>query len=516
MCHMESIFLLDERARANLFHHILHSFASSTTSYICLWSYLQPSNCLLFMDGLYHEENIQPGFSSPARSLFDQYRQSIFTVNGRVPGLAFKNSLPYIEIKEVDLLSRASIESQLQFYQEARIKTAIFMGCKTGEIEIGMSNGTRVNMGEEMKKWFVEDLSGQPLLREVPLLPISQTRPSSSSSSMRSAPSMDSTECSPFLYTTSTPNTSYPQEAPIEQALGPFISTTTTTSPHSQAIQALSQIRGTNQFLTIESEDAAMTKAILAVISSPSSSSSSSSHRSAFRNYRSVLAPSSSTTTQLTTKLQKQNMLKRSIKFFRSLSLVMQNQEQGSRPPSSQLHHMISERRRREKLNESFQALRSLLPPGSKKDKSSVLTSTMEYVSCLKAQVAELARRNQLLEAQFFPAKEGDHREVINGYSNVRLDVQVTNIAESTSEDRLVDLRVIVRGECDLLDFVIRILDFLKLVKNVSLMSAEAETRIVESSPIKRVILKLKIEGSDWDEPAFQEAIRRVVADLAQ
>jgi hypothetical protein len=35
-------------------------------------------------------------------------------------------------------------------------------------------------------------------------------------------------------------------------------------------------------------------------------------------------------------------------------------------PTSSQLNHMISERRRRERLNESFEALRGLLPPGSK------------------------------------------------------------------------------------------------------------------------------------------------------
>jgi hypothetical protein len=33
---------------------------------------------------------------------------------------------------------------------------------------------------------------------------------------------------------------------------------------------------------------------------------------------------------------------------------------------SSQLHHMFSERRRRERLNESFQTLRALLPPGTK------------------------------------------------------------------------------------------------------------------------------------------------------
>jgi hypothetical protein len=32
----------------------------------------------------------------------------------------------------------------------------------------------------------------------------------------------------------------------------------------------------------------------------------------------------------------------------------------------NQLQHMISERKRREKLNDSFHALRTVLPPGSK------------------------------------------------------------------------------------------------------------------------------------------------------
>ncbi|CAK9144133.1 unnamed protein product [Ilex paraguariensis] len=456
-------------------------------------------------------------------------------------GHAFINKLPYIELKEPYLQSLASSGTQLQFYQ-----TAIFMGCNVGEIELGMSTDTQINLETEMRNYFPEDFSRQQQPRELPQ-PTDQDRPSSSSSSLLSL-SLDSTEYSPLFF--SIPSSSYipepPKEAPTEQAVRPLSTTTlplhqsqveqtlglvsTTSSPLHEAIQSLSQIRAT-QFPSIEIEDAAMTKAILAVLSSstsPSPSSSSSSHQpqqnlppnyqinqkgTAFKSYRSALAP----TIPATARIRRQNMLKRAMTFFRNLNLMRrQGQTQGTRPTSTQLHHMISERKRREKLNESFQTLRSLLPPGSKKDKASVLASTTEYLGSLKAQVAELSQRNQILEAAVLPRREVTGET--SGSLAERLGVQITNVAESTSssETRMVDLQVTARGESSMVDLVIRILEFLKGVKNVSLISVEANTQMVESSPVNRVVLRLKIECGEWDESAFQEAVRRVVDDLAQ
>uniref|UniRef100_A0A804NH49 BHLH domain-containing protein n=1 Tax=Zea mays TaxID=4577 RepID=A0A804NH49_MAIZE len=65
---------------------------------------------------------------------------------------------------------------------------------------------------------------------------------------------------------------------------------------------------------------------------------------------------------------------------------------------SSQVYHMISERKRREKLNDSFHTLRSLLPPCSKKDKTTVLTNAASYLKALEAQVSELEEKNAKLE----------------------------------------------------------------------------------------------------------------------
>ncbi|XP_006645600.2 uncharacterized protein LOC102700011 [Oryza brachyantha] len=75
-------------------------------------------------------------------------------------------------------------------------------------------------------------------------------------------------------------------------------------------------------------------------------------------------------------------------------------------PPSgNQLQHMISERKRREKLNDSFVALKAVLPPGSKKDKTSILIRAREYVKSLESKLSELEKKNRELEARLAMAK---------------------------------------------------------------------------------------------------------------
>lgn len=244
---------------------------------------------------------------------------------------------------------------------------------------------------------------------------IEQQNPlSSSSSSLRSLSTMDSPEYSSLLFntiqtSTSTPTTSLNIPADqifttanfsslLQPILSPttniFSSTSTSSSPHQQSMQAFSRIRGNIQLPAPEIEDAEITRAILAVLTSPSPSitshqlvppalnndpAPSSSHHhgllnpkpsSAFKNYSSSpLAPRTQTKGAANLVVRKQTMVKRSISFLRSLNLLRisdQGMQTATRPTTSQLHHMISERKRREKLNESFHSLKSLLPPGTK------------------------------------------------------------------------------------------------------------------------------------------------------
>ncbi|KAL2480141.1 putative Transcription factor bHLH [Abeliophyllum distichum] len=535
---MDSIFQQGERDRTAFLRHMMQSFGCS---YICLWSFLpQPSKCLKYLDGLYHEQINQASSSSGtslARRLFEAYCQSVHYVdNGRVPGFAFKNNLPYMELNLQDLQRLASNEVQLQFYREAGIKTVVLMGCATGEIELGMSGDTQVDLEMEVKNWFPHDLSRQVAPGEVPQ-PTDQTRASSSSSSLRSL-SVDSSEYSSLFF--NIPASSFgPPEAPKKllventKALGllsvPLASVTT--SPLHEAIHSLSQMRNI-QFPTIESDDAAMTKAILAVLSSPATASSSSyqttqnmlhippiSHNpSAFSSYRQGLSHTLMPIASKTNK--KQNLFRRAMLFFRNLDIIRRQQEQvqvGNRPTTTQLHHMISERRRREKLNESFQVLRSFLPTGSKKDKASVLNNTVEYMSSLKKQVEELSKKNQMLEAQLLPPRSestGHDDSSVERQTNVR----ITRVSTSTSESRMLDVNVTINGECSMLDLVIRIMEFLKLQNNLSLMSVEANTRPMGESTnsVHGIMFRLKIERDDFDQSSFQEALKRVIDEVTR
>nr|XP_010910264.1 anthocyanin regulatory Lc protein isoform X2 [Elaeis guineensis] len=62
--------------------------------------------------------------------------------------------------------------------------------------------------------------------------------------------------------------------------------------------------------------------------------------------------------------------------------------------------HVLSERRRREKLNEKFLALRSLVPFISKVDKASILGDTIQYLKELERRVEELESCRELGEPE--------------------------------------------------------------------------------------------------------------------
>ena len=197
---------------------------------------------------------------------------------------------------------------------------------------------------------------------------IDQNPPTSSSSSLRSI-STGSPEYSSLLF--SIPGTSqshFPETLGGARVLPMQPVPNTATGPHQQAIEALAQAPLT-QFPTPETEHYAIMRAILHVISPTSHHHQNlpfapvvHPDASAFQRYRSDIGPN------MASNIRKQSFMKRSLTFFRNLNFMRMREriQATSRPTNTQLHHMISERRRREKLNENFQALRALLPPGTK------------------------------------------------------------------------------------------------------------------------------------------------------
>lgn len=134
------------------------------------------------------------------------------------------------------------------------------------------------------------------------------------------------------------------------------------------------------QFPAATGDDEAMRIAMLAVICLPSSSSSPLSHQldlqqhqiyqrridhqiGAFKAYDPALAPKP----EANQNLPGQRMIKMGINILTEINRMrMEARAREDRPTSNQLHHIISERRRRKKINDYFHALRLLLPPGSK------------------------------------------------------------------------------------------------------------------------------------------------------
>ncbi|GAB4837794.1 hypothetical protein Ancab_027317 [Ancistrocladus abbreviatus] len=494
---MESVFQLAAADRANFLLRLMHSFGGT---YICLC-------CLFFEDGYYSEEINQASSSTGflAYDLLKEYQhQPIFIVeNDFVPGLAFKRRSPYIELNEFDLQRLASVESQRQFYL-----TAVFMGCKRGEIELGMSLLQQINLETEMMNLFPVDFSQQSPIMELPGTSAQdQTRPSSSSS-----PSIDSSEYTSLLFSLS--SSSYLEEpifneSPlmIEESTFP-ISTTVSNLPTPQLqqeeatpFQAFGQLQHTVHAIpTSESTtDAAMTKGNLAILPSdpdpdPFSISLQQTQASAFRRYRKGLAPLG----RLEARDRRQSVIKSSIAYLKSLGYQrLQQRVHGNCPTSAQLHHIISERRRRKKINESVQALRTFLPARTKKDQASVLKSTKEYLSTLESRISELSQRNQHLEEQLLFLKKNNndrdhHQDGTVESSPSSPSVRLMPIAESTSEQRLVDLQVTSMGGALMLtDLTIQILEFLKQFKEIKLESLEAQSH--RQGP-NRLIMRLRID----------------------
>ncbi|KAF8380233.1 hypothetical protein HHK36_027715 [Tetracentron sinense] len=79
------------------------------------------------------------------------------------------------------------------------------------------------------------------------------------------------------------------------------------------------------------------------------------------------------------------------------------------------MNHVLLERRRREKLNEKFLVLRSLVPIISKVDKASILNDTIAYLKELETRVEELESCRELSE---FEARERRDQDIVERTSD--------------------------------------------------------------------------------------------------
>lgn len=360
--------------------------------------------------------------------------------------------------------------------------------------------------------------------------PAEQWQPSSSSSSPRRSLSTSSPGNSPLHLNNTSSN---PSTRMIPSAQQVTLLPTSARPAYDERREA--------RFPASVSEDTAIASAMLAIFSSSSSSTTPAAAAAAWNKqsplqpsrtdqFRSVFRPYSSGPTPVVHESAKkkpcssQKMIKNSISILRRIELMRDHggTTKDSLPSINQLHHVISERKRREKLNGSFHALRMLLPPGSKKDKASVLHKTKDYLKTLKDQILELEKKNRTLEKHLSPlghededddTKEGiiDDADEDDGGSVGRVCVRVTEAFQHARGVERISLKVSVAAGCDLIELALCVLECLKRMSVLSLLSMDAKTCSHRLDPFAWIKFKFEIKASDWDEVTFKEAVAGAV-----
>ncbi|KAL5199241.1 hypothetical protein ABZP36_020444 [Zizania latifolia] len=494
---MDTIFVLAPGPRARAMERAAARVPGCL--YLCLWAPaaiagLPSASHLFCLDAWIG------GGGDRALELFEAYRGALCVAeNGCVPGWAYKEAAACMALPEPDLTASASLRVQQQFYHVSNSKSdrskwqmAVFMGCESGEIEVGMSAASA------MAAEAVANDVQQSILEELLQMP----PPSSSSSSLMSL-SVGSPEYSSLVRSMATTAV----EPPTRAVLPPQ-------PPLASPMHGLlAPVYG--EFLS--ADDAEMAQAMLAVISTsappppPLSPPWQPRHRArptssprrttAFKAYNAALSPRAARL--LLPGAPGQRMIKTGISLLVTLHKEMRNRDlaaarhggtRAAPPPttSSQLHHMISERRRRERINDSFQSLRALLSPGSKKDKATVLANTTAYMDKLISQVSELEQKNRQLEAQLAVRSGEGHGAPDGGGSSERVQVDVAIASTSTSTpDRPLEasITVTVRAECDVSEIVVALLARLKEMGRFAVVSVDARQ---SSSSLARASITLR------------------------
>lgn len=129
------------------------------------------------------------------------------------------------------------------------------------------------------------------------------------------------------------------------------------------------------------------------------------------------------------------------------------------------------------------------------KDKVSILAGARETLAALRAEVAELERRNQVLRSQSTSPSTTDHEAAggkqASSSGDHGTDVTVTELWAGP-EEREVELRIRKGRQFQLMDLMLRLLGSIRYMENVELEAVSADFQ--QEQHQRTVVLRLKIK----------------------
>nr|BBM96383.1 bHLH transcription factor [Matthiola incana] len=158
-----------------------------------------------------------------------------------------------------------------------------------------------------------------------------------------------------------------------------------------------------------------------------------------------------------------------------------------------ELNHVVAERRRREKLNERFVKLRSMVPFVTKMDKVSILGDTIEYVNHLRKRIGELETE-----------METHHKQ-----HHKRMRTCKTKMTSEEVEVSIIESDVLLEMRCEYRDGLL--LDILKLLKELGIETTAVHTAVNDHD--FEAEIRAKVRGKKSSIAEVKRFIHQIISN---
>ena len=128
------------------------------------------------------------------------------------------------------------------------------------------------------------------------------------------------------------------------------------------------------------------------------------------------------------------------------------------------------------------------------KDKASVLASTIEQMSSLKAQISDLEAKNKTMELSVLPPADDENND--NGLRKEKEMIKMSWVSDPSSGMPIIELRVAVPANCDMMDLNLHVLECFRERPHLELLSLEGNIYVKPRNGVKMHLLTIRLKVS--------------------